>query len=51
MTASVLAPARRVFCQDRREDGAPCTRLTHTDQTHVGGDGDDWTDNDTEETP
>ena len=49
MTAPAIAPMR-VFCQDRREDGAPCTRLAHTTGPHVGGDGDDWTDNDIEET-
>ena len=48
MTAPAIAPTR-VFCQAHREDGAPCTRLAHTTGPHVGGDGDDWTD-ETEET-
>lgn len=52
MTAWLVTPATNLFCLAvRPTDDAPCARLTHTDVGHVAGDGGDWTDTTTEETP
>ena len=50
MIAPVLTPTTRVFCDARHPiTDTPCARYPHTTGLHVGGDGDDWTD-DPEET-